>query len=344
MDERILATQTGEVVLDSRTIELGRHFGDEVALPKLLVLVEDDDDKQFWHAVFSSCVGDRYSSVDVWPLRDAANNGYDQVDSSGATLTATGKDALMKVRGLGKSKMIAVDADYDLFVDDNHTYTERLRSEKYVQYTTYHSIENHLLDNPLFLSLTELYTLCNHVEPYIYGIVGEMLLHVQKQHNAQPHTHAITVDLLRSALGSLQFAPSTLETDIQNSLIKGIGNLHPSTLQMYNDAAHLCAIHGYGLHNIWQIVQGHTLYEYLEKVMSYTMLKDRKEHEADIRNNSTISGEEKGQRIVELKRQMLGDAAKEEDRFRSDVYSCMYLDMNSWGVHDIQQRICHSLV
>lgn len=109
----------------------------------LLVLVEDQEDKPFWSKLFS-CISNNYESIDVWPLKEASAHAMQQTDASGNPLTATGKEALMKVNGLCNKKVIAIDADLDLLTD-YHYYSARVRTDKYVIHTTYYSIENHLL-------------------------------------------------------------------------------------------------------------------------------------------------------------------------------------------------------
>lgn len=332
-------TTPSEVLLDSRTIELNKYFGDKGALPQLLVLIEDEDDKDFWYKVFTSCVGQFYSSIDVWPLKEAAEKEQSQTDASGIVIVASGKDALMKVTGLGRSKMVAVDADYDLLIDGLHSYTNRLRSEKYIQHTIYYSIENHLLGRSEFMNLPELTTVCAEIEDYIYGIVGEEITHLQEVANSHPHIHALTTDRLRSALGSLHYHPTTFTRDIKDLMSKEFGSMNPKALPQYQKAKTLCASHGYNVHNLWQIMQGHTLYELIEKVMSYKMLNQRRIQESSVTNDTSISGSDKLKLILGLKHSLLGACKNENEKFRKDIYSCIYLDLSLPCIKDIQNKI-----
>lgn len=328
-----------EVILDSRTIELNRYFDEKGALPQLLVLVEDNDDKTFWFNVFSTCVGQYYSSVDVWPLKEAAEKEQPQTDASGVTLTATGKDALMRVAGLGRNKMVAVDADYDLLIDNFHSYTNRIRSGKYVQHTTYYSIENHLLDNTVFTALPELSALCAAVEDYVYGIIGEEITHIQEVANSSHHIHALTTDRLRSALGSLNYRPATYRQDIESLTSKRLGTINPKALPQYQAAKKSCNSSGYDAHNLWKIIQGHTLYEFMEKVISYKKCNERRIQESIITNDASIPNDEKPSKISELKYTLLGDCKNETEKFHKDVYSCQFLNIASPIIKDIQRKI-----
>lgn len=341
-DEHIF-TSPEEVILDSRTIELNKYFGEVDSLPQLLVLVEDEDDKPFWHKVFSSCVGSFYSSIDVWPLKEAAEKELPQTDVSGEVLTATGKDSLMKVAGLGRNKMVAVDADYDLLIDNVHDYTERVRSDRYVLHTIYHSVENHLLENETILSRPELSILSNEIEDYVYGVIGEHMFHIQQTTNGTPHTYAITVEKLRSDIGSLQYHHQSYVQDLRNLIATKLANVTPTTLPKYQDARTMCASNGYNSNNLWQIIQGHTLYEYMFKVVTSEMVRERQEKEAAITNDNSISGTKKGEKIQELKRTLLGDFNNEKEKFRNDVYNGAYMDMTSSSIQSIQQKILNDL-
>lgn len=341
--EEAIYTSPEEVILDSRTIELNKYFGEVDSLPQLLVLVEDEDDKPFWFKVFSSCVGSLYSSIDVWPLKKAVEEEQPQTDADGNVLTATGKDSLMKVVGLGRNKMVAVDADYDQLIDDLHSYTNRVRTDKYVQHTVYYAIENHLLDNPNIIALPELSTFITNIQDYVYAIIGEMKFHLQELANSRIHKLAITIDQLRSAVGSLQYKSTTYEQNLKDILSTEFDSLVPSSLPMYDSAKTLCSEKGYNECNLWKIIQGHTLYEFVEKVMASAMLQTRETQESTIKKDNTISGTKKGEMIQELKRKLLGDFNNEKEKFRNDVYNGTYMDMTLSCIQSIQRKILNDL-
>lgn len=137
-----------KVILDTDEIRLSKYFYKGEKKSDLLVLVEDNDDIPFWQRIFS-CVSNKYRQIEVHTLRSAPR----QYSQDGTLLTATGKGALMKIEEstLGKNKMIAVDADYDLLI--NTQYANRLRTGKFIAHTTYYSIENHLINDKILANL-----------------------------------------------------------------------------------------------------------------------------------------------------------------------------------------------
>lgn len=129
--------------LDSRVIDYERYMYPRGTQSELLVLVEGTDDISFWSKLFSS-IASHYKAITISPLKSLPEH-MRQVNNDGIELTASGKEALMQIEGLGTSKVVAVDADYDLVIDNYHKYTQRLRTDPFVIHTEYYSIENHLL-------------------------------------------------------------------------------------------------------------------------------------------------------------------------------------------------------
>lgn len=108
-----------KVELTSKEIEDSRYFIKGAKKPEILILVEDEQDVPFWDKMFG-CVNDKYYRIHIHSLQTAPL----QTNKDGNPLKGTGKENLMNVNPdtLGKSKMIAVDADYDLLIDDYHLY------------------------------------------------------------------------------------------------------------------------------------------------------------------------------------------------------------------------------
>lgn len=129
--------------LDSKAIHAISYLRADSQAP-LLVYVEDREDIPFWTELFQ-CIRERYSEINVTTLKEKAVSGAPEKDCEGNVLTATGKDALMRVGGLGTNKVVAVDRDYDGLIENYHVYTENLRNCKYIISTTYYAIENHLV-------------------------------------------------------------------------------------------------------------------------------------------------------------------------------------------------------
>ena len=62
----------------------------------LLVLVEDEDDRNFWNKMFA-CLANDYLSIDIHTLKSISAMATAQSNAAGKILDATGKDPLMKV-------------------------------------------------------------------------------------------------------------------------------------------------------------------------------------------------------------------------------------------------------
>jgi|WetSurMetagenome_2_1015567.scaffolds.fasta_scaffold31593_3 hypothetical protein len=103
---------------------------------RVFVLVESENDITFWRFVLS-----KYSNYIFEITENKAS-----IAASERIPCAKGKDALMHMKNLGKNKIICIDADFDLIIDNYHTYTDRLRNESYIVNTEYYAIENILCD------------------------------------------------------------------------------------------------------------------------------------------------------------------------------------------------------
>ena len=121
-----------------------KFFREQNTLIPVKVLVEGEDDIEFWKKVLS-----KYNKYNF----SIATNKV--IDSKGTTTVHNGKDALMKwTSQLCENFIICVDADYDLVIDNYHSYTNILRDNKYIINTAYYSIEN-VLCHPDNLSKIE---------------------------------------------------------------------------------------------------------------------------------------------------------------------------------------------
>ncbi len=121
-----------------------KFFREKNTLIPVKVLVEGEDDIDFWKKVLL-----KYGKYNF----SVATNKV--TDSKGATTEHNGKDALMKwTSQLCDNFIICLDADYDLVIDNYHSYTNMLRTNKYIINTVYYSIEN-VLCNPENLTKIE---------------------------------------------------------------------------------------------------------------------------------------------------------------------------------------------
>ena len=114
---------------------------------EIRVYVEDEGDIMFWRQLLSS-----YDELYDFKISVFHCNDRD----------LSGKDCIMKAVREGKlilhSYMLAcLDADYDLIIDDYHTYTNVLRTNPYVITTHWYAIENIKADPE---HLSEYYNYC----------------------------------------------------------------------------------------------------------------------------------------------------------------------------------------
>lgn len=338
--------------LTSEYLEKSAIFYTEQRAP-LLVLVEDKDDIPFWTRMFA-CVREHYLEVNVCTLKMSSQDAMTQTDSEGNVLTATGKDALMQVSDLGKHKVVAVDADYDL-LSEYHTYSQRFRRDKYVVHTEYYAIENHLLD-PTFIPNLSIWR--SVVGPYVQTpdwksicefLGGAIMPSVklvaasydrrEKAYRANPLDEnlpaRLTIEDVNSAFSPQQKAPldnwkrslTDAACEIE-SQYKSVCETCSQEFQAYNHWTWLDALH---------YVQGHILYDCLAKVIEYYYLQAYKAFEKVKLAN--VPNSEKKNEVSILKAQQ----GAFEDLLHDSVYSADALDMSNPAILTIQSHIMHIL-
>lgn len=280
----------------------------------LLVLVEDQEDKPFWNRLFS-CISNNYERIDVWPLQEASAYEMQQTDASGNPLTATGKEALIKVNGLCNKKVIAIDADLDLLTD-YHYYSARVRTDKYVIHTTYYSIENHLLTvatipnlsviwynpkatinwNHIFNSIGN--AICNAVKLNVASII-----HRDNERKSGKTTlpNVLTLKNINYYFGNVVYNPSSF----LNNLTAKKTTFESSAL--YSSLSTQCtnefmSLRHWNVQDCLHTLQGHSLYNLVVKAIKY-------------------------------------HCGSNDDVIHNSIYSATQLDMNSPDIVAIQNQI-----
>lgn len=127
--------------VSGKFINATRLFGHYPSKTPVLFFVEGDDDVAFW----SNAVAPYQEKYDI---RVKTNKAVDEAKGNG-------KMVLLAMSDIGPNKMIAVDADYDLLIDNYSECTEDIRDKKYVVNSEYYSIENILSQPSLILELME---------------------------------------------------------------------------------------------------------------------------------------------------------------------------------------------
>ncbi len=341
-----------KVELTSKEIEDSRYFIKGAEKPDLLVLVEDEQDVPFWRKVFG-CVNYKYNRILIHSLQTASK----QANKDGNPLNGTGKENLMNVNPdtLGKSKMIAVDADYDLLIDDYHLYTKRLREGKFIVHTDYYSIENHLINKNTLQALDIWKRLGTDKVQRSWGdiltsfsdaVCHSVKLCIASDAHRIPELKAgsslspkLSIDTLRSEVEKLSFDPVTYEDNNSNwkTLIEAT----------YSGIAEVCSKElaevdaNISDTNILNYIQGHTLCDYIEKVVKYYFLIDYKLAVDKRKKNASNDGGLAIKKAVSDLKEMVFNGSKTttSDCIRNSIYNATALDMASQDIKDIQTQI-----
>lgn len=105
------------------------------------LFVEGDDDVPLWVEAVKPY-------QDKYDIRVTTNKMVNPDEGNG-------KDVLLSMQGLGTSKVVAVDADYDLLIDNYSANTELVRTGEFVVNTTWYSLENILMQKTHSIPLLE---------------------------------------------------------------------------------------------------------------------------------------------------------------------------------------------
>ena len=132
--------------LNSEYIQRLKSFAKDRTRNYVSVYVEGDDDVAFWtHAL--NQFGNKTKFQFVISTNKRAVLGEEGTN---------GKDMLLRMQNLGPNKIVCVDADLDLLVDDYSVHTHKVRENEYVVNSTYYSIENILSTKDFYPSLAQL--------------------------------------------------------------------------------------------------------------------------------------------------------------------------------------------
>ena len=131
--------------LNSDYIQRLKLFAKDRTRDYVSVYVEGEDDVDFWTYAFNQLGNQTKFQFVVTTNKKAVWGGG----------TTDGKAELLKMGNLGPNKIVCVDADFDLLIDDYSAYTQKIRENAYVVHTTYYSIENILSGWEFYASLSQ---------------------------------------------------------------------------------------------------------------------------------------------------------------------------------------------
>ena len=339
-----------KVELTSKEIEDSQYFIKDAKAPDLLVLVEDEQDVPFWKKMFE-CVSNQYHSIHIHSLKTSPR----QAKKDGSILTGTGKENLMNIdpSTLGRSKMIAVDADYDLLIDDYHKYTSRIREGHYIVHTEYYAIENHLINKNTLQALeiwkrlgTEriqrswddiLSSFRDAVCRSVKLCIASNAYRIHEMKAKSQHSFILYIRTLHSEVKKLSFNPK----DYKDDNAKWKTNIEAK----YSSLEKICSKEFSEVDkiipdsDILYHIQGHTLYDYIEKVVRYYIKFDYKNRVSNLKKDLISKGEKENieKTIADLRSSI--KVTSNNNCINESIYNANALDMRESGIVDIQNQI-----
>lgn len=325
-------------------------FSSPVRKAPLLVYVEDAEDVPFWSELFG-CIKDRYSYILVTTLKERAANHLAEFDENGNPLSANGKDALVQVPGLGTHKVVAVDRDYDGLVTNYHVCSDRINSNPYIISTTYYAIENHLAwpgavntylqqilgaKNDYTLDYAAQLTQYNDV---LNPIIISMLANYEycKASNKEV---AFSVDFLRKKLKRLGKRDDVPMYDACKTALAPLNKLISTNFEReYEAVMQKLQTSGKYPDELWKVVQGHTLFDFVQSYMYRVVIPIYKVAVEAIKDSNSADKKRIGPEIAALKRTMYGKYKNAPNCIDCIMYDHPIIDYTDDGIIKIINKI-----
>lgn len=223
-------------------IKATAYFGHTPHLIPVLLFVEGDDDVPLW----TEAVKPYMSKYDIKVVTNKAVNPAEE----------NGKTKLLTMDGLCGNKIVAVDADYDLLVDNYSNYTNDVRIGQFVLNTTWYSVENILLQKMNNIPLLESFSsaahdmFTHHIAMIVNGIEKNPIKNFGKTLNQLNVQHyAVLGDF--SSIKSEYYVQHGKDIDINKEIIDTV-------------KSKLAGL-GYTESNVWKLMRGHNLWDTIIK-------------------------------------------------------------------------------
>lgn len=236
----------------SEWIKATAVFGHTPLRIPVQMYVEGDDDVMFW----KEAVRPYQTKYDIKVVTNKAVNPEQ----------GNGKSILLSMEGLGKQKVVAVDADFDLIIDDYSTHTDMVRNSPFLVNTTWYSVENILLQKTDYISLVEKFSFAAW-ELYAYYLAT-----VEAKEESRPIKHygkMITDFGVQRCADKQDF--SEFESNYKDKLKNKIESCKEASEKMKSKLKLL----GYGECDIWKVTRGHYLWNMIVKPQIVNDLKSR---------------------------------------------------------------------
>lgn len=314
-------------------------------LPELQVYVEDEEDRPFWYKLFSCLNSERRVSISVLKResRDAIvkrKEGNDELH---------GKDVLMRVPDLSDRKVVAVDADYDLLVDQ-HDYSQRVRDDKFVIHTEYYSIENHLLNSksiyavsiwqPVSEFITQidwnnaLNTLAQNLSDAVKLCIASIGHRQELYHQGiSPLPDTFSVKEIITSLGDISFKPDNYKQSISTWRTNIEHQPHYKT-KLKECAEEMKDYSGWKDEDVLHNLQGHTLYKFVSPIM--TVIFNKAYKQLVEKEKSVVEDKTQMSEVIRKLNQRIGICG---DFIKDSIYNASSLDMSDKAIERIQNKI-----
>lgn len=226
----------------SKWIKATAVFGHTPSKIPVQMYVEGDDDVMFW----KEAVKPYQTKYDIKVVTNKAVNPDE----------GNGKSKLLSMEGLCKEKVVAVDADFDLIIDNYSTYTDMVRNSSFVVNTTWHSVENILLQKTDYISLVELFSMASW-ELYTYYLAT-----VVAKKEPRPIKH---YGEMLSQFGVQKCACQKNYTKFETTYKAELNNAIESYKEVSAQIKEKLVQLGYNETNIWKVTRGHYLWDMIVK-------------------------------------------------------------------------------
>lgn len=220
-------------------------FGHTPHRVSVSLFVEGDDDVPLWVEAVKPYQG-------KYDIRVTTNKMVNPDEGNG-------KDMLLSMQGLGPSKVVAVDADYDLLIDNYSTNTETVRTGEYVVNTTWHSLENILMYKTHCIPL---------LESFSESSVGWFLDYLQKVAEGIYNSPARKFGEMLAHLNIQKLAASS-----DFSALRGVKSC--KVLSNMETIGNKLAEMDCAGQNLWKVMRGHNLWNTIVKPLEERLINER---------------------------------------------------------------------
>lgn len=219
-----------------------RYFGHTPHRIPVILYVEGDKDIPFWEMAVAS-----YQSKFDISVR---------TNQAAVLNESKGKTFLLTMSGLCQNKVVAVDADFDILIDDYCLYTKLVRNGEYVIHTTFYSLENILLHSSTYINMLRSFSRLS------YSWFLNHLAEIELKEESQPKVtfgNVLTECKVQKCASQNNF--SEFAKLIENKVLEGSDDKNAIKKKYHNLLISL----GYSEEDAWLLMRGHNLWDSIVK-------------------------------------------------------------------------------